>query len=158
MRRRFVLWLAVLALVGVGVAPAIGKGHSTNFRTHLKGANEVPAVDTNAQGQAIFRFTDDIDSLHYKLIVANIDNVRAAHIHCAPAGANGPVGVTLFMGGPVSTPGTLAEATIGAPDSGNGCGWGDLSDVRDAILSGNAYVNVHTNPGVPSGEIRGQIR
>ncbi|MDZ7691458.1 MAG: hypothetical protein U5K69_10060 [Balneolaceae bacterium] len=24
-----------------------------NFRTHLKGSNEVPAVETNAQGQAI---------------------------------------------------------------------------------------------------------
>ena len=156
MRRRFVLWLAVLALMGVSAVPAIGKGHTTNFRTHLTGANEVPSVDTQAQGQSIFKFSDDIGSLWYKLNVANIDNVFAAHIHCAPAGVNGPVGVTLFSGGPVSTPGTLAQATIDAPDAGNGCGWSDLADVRSAILAGEAYVNVHSLD-VPSGEIRGQI-
>lgn len=156
MRRRFVLWLAVLALIGVSAAPAIGKGHTTNFRTHLTGAHEVPPVDTQAQGQAIFKFSHDSESMWYKLNVANIDNVVASHIHCAPAGSNGPVGVTLFTGGPISTPGTLAQATIDAPDDGNGCGWGSLSDVRAAILAGNAYVNVHTTD-VPSGEIRGQI-
>ena len=156
MRRRFVLWLAVLALVGVTAVPAIGKGHTTNFRTHLTGANEVPSVDTDAQGQAMFKFSDDLDSLWYKLNVANIDKVVAAHIHCAPEGVNGPVGVTLFMGGPVATPGTLAQATVAAPDAGNGCGWETLSDVRDAILEGGAYVNVHTLD-VLSGEIRGQI-
>ena len=156
MRRRFVLWLAVLALMGVSATPAVGKGHTTNFRTHLTGANEVTPVSTNAQGQAIFKFSDDLESLWYKLNVANIDEVFAAHIHCAPAGANGPIGVTLFMGVPVSTPGTLAQATVAAPDAGNGCGWVDLADVRSAILAGDAYVNVHTvaNPG---GEIRGQI-
>jgi hypothetical protein len=43
----------------------------------------------------------------------------------------------------------------------------DLDDVVAAMISGNAYVNVHTNDGVaptntgpgdfPGGEIRGQI-
>lgn len=156
MRRRLATLLAVLALIGMSAVPAMGKGHTTNFRTHLKGANEVAAVETNAQGQAIFKFDDAFDSLHYKLIVANIDSVVAAHIHCGPTGINGPIGVTLFTGAPVSTSGTLAEATVWAPDTGNACGWATLSDVRDAILDGGAYVNVHTlaNPG---GEIRGQV-
>ena len=55
-----------------------------------------------------------------------------------------------------------------APDAGNGCGWADLDDVVAAMLSGDAYVNVHTNDGVvplnivpegfPGGEIRGQVK
>ena len=39
---------------------------------------------------------------------------------------------------------------------GNACGWEDLDDVVDALDSGDAYVNVHTE-GFPSGELRGQI-
>lgn len=156
MRRRLVVLLAVLSLIGVSALPATAKGHSTNFRTHLSGSNEVPAVDTNAQGQAIFKFSDELDSLHYKLIVANIDDVVAAHIHCAPAGTNGPVGVTLFTGGPVTLDGTLAQASVDAPDAATPCGWENLEDVREAMLAGDAYVNVHTVAN-PAGEIRGQI-
>ena len=156
MRRRLIVLLAILSLVGVSAVPAVGKGHNTNFRTHLKGGNEVPAVDTNAQGQAIFKLSKDGNELHYKLIVANIEDVVAAHIHCAPEGVNGPVGVTLFSGGPISDSGTLAQDTVTGPDTDNDCLWADLDDVRDAMLQGEAYVNVHTLSN-PPGEIRGQI-
>jgi hypothetical protein len=157
MKRRLMVLLAVLSLVGLAALPAVGKGHSTNFRAHLSGGNEVPAVDTNAQGQATFKFSNEVDSLHYRLVVANIDDVVAAHVHCAPAGVNGPVGVTLFTGDPVSQNGVLAQATVETPDIANACGWEDLADVRQAMLDGDAYVNVHTTQN-PGGEVRGQIR
>jgi len=128
-----------------------------NFTAHLSGSEEVPPVDTLAQGQAVFMFNADLSSLAFKLVVANIENVVAAHIHCAPAGVNGPVGVTLFSGGPVSPDGTLAQGTAAAPDAGNNCSWTTLQDVLTAIQTGNAYVNVHTQAN-PRGEIRGQIR
>ena len=113
---------------------------------------------TNATGLAKFKLDKSGTPLRYKLIVANIDNVVAAHIHCAAAGATGPVGVTLFAGGPVAVNGILAQADIAAPDGSNACGWADLAAVVTALHSGDTYVNVHTNPGVPSGEIRGQIK
>jgi len=128
-----------------------------NFRTHLSGDEEVPRVETNAQGQAVFEFDDDDSELAFRLNVANIEDVVAAHVHCAPDGVNGPVGVTLFSGGPVSPNGVLAEGTLIAPDEGNACGWEDLEDVRRATKNGYAYVNVHTQSH-PTGEIRGQIR
>ena len=92
----------------------------------------------------------DGTALDYKVNVANIENVFAAHIHCGAAGVNGPVGVTLFVGTPGGgrIDGTLAEGTITAPDPGNGCGWADLAAVVAAMNSGNTYVNVHTNDGV----------
>jgi hypothetical protein len=129
-----------------------------NFRAHLSGDEEVPPVDTDARGQATFRFAKDDSELEFRLNVANIEDVLAAHVHCAPDGVNGPVGVTLFEAddGPVSPDGVLAEGTITGPDPDNACGWEDLSDVRTAMKNGYAYVNVHTT-GHPAGEIRGQV-
>jgi hypothetical protein len=115
----------------------------------------------------------DGTELRFKLIVANIENVFAAHIHCGSPGMNGPVGVTLFMGAPGGgrVDGVLAQGTIITPDPGdpgNACHWDALDDVLAAMRSGNTYTNVHTNDGVaptntgpgdfPGGEIRGQIR
>ncbi len=156
MRRTFVLMLAA-ALVLLLAVPVYG-GQNRNFVAPLDGGQENPPVDTNATGVAKFQLSKDGSSLGFKLIVANIEDVVASHIHCGVVGVNSPVGVTLFSGGPTSANGTLAEGIITAPNAGNGCGWVDLDDVVDALRSGNTYVNVHTLPGTPSGEIRGQIK
>jgi hypothetical protein len=166
--RRTILLVVMLALGLLALAPAAVAGD--NFVATLSGDQEVPARDTQAAGVATFKLREDGAALVFKVNVANIDNVVAAHIHCGAVGVNGPVGVTLF-GGPAgggAVNGTLAEGTITAPDPGNACGWADLAAVLAALGSGNAYVNVHTNDGVdppntgpgdfPGGEIRGQVR
>ncbi|GAA5522379.1 CHRD domain-containing protein [Aliifodinibius salicampi] len=145
-----------------------GKAHASanhdqlNFRTHLQGNNEVPAVETNAQGQATFKMSKDGSSISYKLIVSNIENVLMAHIHNAPAGENGGVVVWLY---PASPPpaliegqfqGVLAEGTITADNLVGSLAGQTLDDLIEEIKAGNTYVNVHTTQ-VPSGEIRGQI-
>ena len=162
------LMLAIIFTSSVAYASADA---SRNFIATLSGAAERPVPrDTNARGLAHFKLSKDGTELSFKLNVANIENVFAAHIHCGSEEVAGPVGVTLYMGTPASGSfhGTLAEGTITAPDPGNGCGWADLDDVVAAMLSGNAYVNVHTNDNVappntgpgdfPGGEIRGQIK
>ncbi len=156
MRRTFMLMLAA-ALVLLLAVPVYG-GQNRNFVAPLDGGQENPPVDTDATGVAKFQLSKDGNTLEYKLIVANIENVFASHIHCGAVGVNGPVGVTLFSGGPTSANGTLAEGTITAPNPGNGCGWADLDAVLAAMESGGAYVNVHTFPANPGGEIRGQIK
>ena len=167
MRKAIVLVLTA-ALALLALAPTAWAGE--NFVAPLSGDQEVPARDTQAVGVATFKLSDDGTALLFKINVANIDNVVAAHIHCGAVGVNGPVGVTLFMGTPGggAFDGTMAEGTITAPDPGNACGWTDLAAVLAAIESGDAYVNVHTNDGVdppntgpgdfPGGEIRGQVR
>jgi hypothetical protein len=162
----------VLALMGgllVGVLGSSVSAQPITFRAVLSGADEVPARDTLARGVATFRLNSEGTELGFRLVVANIENVFAAHIHCGVAGVNGPIGVTLFMGAPGGgrTDGVLAEGTVTAPDPGNGCGWADLGAVVAAMESGNTYVNVHTNDGIeppntgpgdfPGGEIRGQV-
>jgi CHRD domain len=165
--RRMLVLVAVVALgLLVLASPALG---GDNFVANLSGRHEVPPRDTQAVGVATFKLRDDGAALRFKVNVANIDNVFAAHIHCGAVGVNGPIGVTLFMGMPGSgaVNGTLAEGTITAPDPGNACGWTDLAAVVAAMASGATYVNVHTDDGVappntgpgdfPGGEMRGQV-
>jgi CHRD domain len=166
--RRTIVLVVMLALGLLAVVPSALAGD--NVVATLSGDQEVPPRDTQAVGVATFKLRQDGAALRFKVNVANIDNVFAAHIHCGAVGVNGPVGVTLFMGVPAggAVNGTLAEGTITAPDAGNGCGWVDLAAVLAAIASGATYVNVHTDDGVappntgpgdfPGGEIRGQIR
>ena len=139
---------------GVVLRPRAARGADGAFRAHLDGSQEVPVVDVRAQGQAIVRVVDG--SLDIKLIVANLDDIVAAHFHCAPEGVNGPVGLTLFEDGPVSESGVLVDATFASPDDGNACAWQDIGDVVSAIRAGGAYVNVHTLAN-PPGAIRGQL-
>jgi hypothetical protein len=55
--------------------------------------------------------------------------------------------------------GTLVQGVITSPDPANGCGWTDLAAAVASMRSGATYVNVHTiPPGVPSGEVRGQVK
>jgi len=163
MRKLSLLIVVLATLLGtVGVAFASG----FNFRTHLEGSQEVPVVVTNAQGQAKFKIADDEQSIDFKLIVAHIDDVTQAHIHCGTAGVAGPITVFLYGFGPIVSPnGILSEGTITAadvravPDSAacpGGIAAGDLNAVIEKIRTGGAYVNVHTVLH-PPGEIRGQL-
>jgi glucose/arabinose dehydrogenase len=138
-------------------ADIIGKNGGDNngaFTAHLTGGNEVQPVAGRAQGQAVVKVRNGL--LDVKLSVTNLDDIVAAHIHCAAAGVNGPVGVSLFSGGPTSESGILVQATIAGPDLGNNCEWSTLGDIAEAIVAGNAYVNVHTLAN-PAGAIRGQL-
>lgn len=154
---------AVLALaVGLTAAPAQAAGPE-NFRTHLTGAGEIPAVQTQAQGQAVLQLRGQ--ELDFRLIVANIEDVTQAHIHCGGPDVNGPVAAFLFglVEDGVTHNGVLSAGTvtpgdvIPLPDS-DVCPGGvtDFDDLLDKIRSGEAYVNVHTLAN-PAGEIRGQL-
>lgn len=177
MKKSRLISVASLLMLLLILATTVVWAASRNYRTHLAGRNEVPppgvVIDTHAQGQAIFQLSEDGNELHYKLIVANIENVLMAHIHMAPAGQNGGIVVWLYPSAPpgVSIPGrfdgVLAEGTITAANLVGALAGHPLSDLIDAIESGNAYVNVHTNdfvdptntgPGdFPGGEIRGNL-
>jgi hypothetical protein len=169
--RILLIVLIVLTMLFTSSVASASSDASRNFVAPLNGREEVPARDTNATGVAHFKLSKDGTELNYKLIVANIENVTAAHIHCGEVGVSGPVGVNLFTGGAPGGgrfDGVLAAGTITAPNPGNACGWLTLADVIAAMNSGNTYVNVHTNDGVappdtgpgdfPGGEIRGQIK
>jgi hypothetical protein len=167
MRVRTLVVLFVVGLVAVGVAVA---GVNRNWSVHATGEFEVPVRETQGQGQAIFNLSKDEESLEYRLIASNIDNVIAAHIHVGASGVNGPV--VTFLYGPAapgggSQNGVLSTGTIEAADLIGPLAGMPLSELLDEMRAGNTYVNVHTSDGVapintgpgdfPGGEIRGQI-
>ena len=135
------------------------RSNRLHFNTSLSGKNEVPERETKAVGEVIVTISKDESSVHYKVIVANIENVVASHFHMAPANANGGVVRGIFQN-PNPQPsgsmnGILAEGDITA-DNLTGVLTGNLSGFIDAIRNGNIYVNVHTT-AYPGGELRGQL-
>lgn len=167
---RKVLGVGVVLVLLLAVAGLASAGENRNYSVHLNGDTEVPANASQAPGQAIFHLNRDGTALDYKLIVANLDNPVAAHIHVGPPGVNGPVVAFLFGPAPPgggTANGVLAKGTITAANLVGPLAGQPFSALIDALNSGNAYVNVHTNDGVPpagtgpgdlpGGEIRGNF-
>ena len=170
-------WVAAVFAVGliaVGLAVASANGR---WSVHANGATEVPARDSQGQGQGIFQLSDDGSSIDYKLIASNIDNVFMAHIHMNVPGQNGPIVVWLYPGTAVGvtaplgagrTDGVLVEGSFTAANLTGPLTGQPLSALIAAMEGGNAYLNFHTNDGVaptntgpgdfPGGEIRGDIK
>lgn len=166
---RIAALLSVFALVSclTMAAPPAPK----NYTAHLDGGQEVPIRDTTAQGQAIFRVNADGSGVDFKVIVANIQNVVAAHIHLGAAGTNGPIVAFLYGMVPPGggrTDGILAEGTITEASLIGPLAGASMETLVSLMRDGLIYVNVHTNDGVPptnegpgdfpGGEVRGQLR
>ncbi|PEE80628.1 CHRD domain-containing protein [Bacillus toyonensis] len=128
------------------------------FFAKLRGRNEVPPVETDAQGQAFFKLSRDELSLKFKLELFDIENVVVAHLHLGAKGTNGPVVAFLF--GPITNPvsiecatftGMITQEDLVGPLAGQ-----TLDALVNEIIAGNIYINVHTVQH-PNGEIRGQL-
>jgi len=165
---RLSLALMMLALAAGPAAAAA----DTTFVAPLNPGEEVadPAVESNATGVATFKLSPDGTALSFRLIAANIQNVLMAHIHCGPAGTNGPIAVWLYPSAPPPSlipgrfqgtlaSGTLTDANVMPLLDSAACpgGVSTLEDVLEKMRTGGAYVNVHTTQ-YPGGEVRGQVR
>ena len=170
MPRRWSIVVGALAITLTVAMTTAAAAPPRMFVTPLSGAEEVPARQTHGRGVAIFQLSPDGTELSYRLIASNIENVIAAHIHIGPPAANGPV--VAFLYGAVAAGGgrqngVLATGTITVSDLVGPLQGMPFSSLINAISSGNAYVNVHTNDGIdpantgagdfPGGEIRGQL-
>ena len=146
-----------------------GDEGATSFESTLSGDDEVPAVETDAEGEVEFDFDREDDELAYEIDLEDIEAITQAHIHLGGSDENGPVVATLLRftenvdGSGEGAPFTPedddyeAEGTLTADDVIARDGFdGSLEALIQAMRAGNAYVNVHTVAN-PSGEIRGQI-
>lgn len=110
----------------------------------LGGSQEVPAVTTEAEGDAYALVNTQSGDLMLVVNTRNLDTASAAHIHAGVAGVNGDVVVGLEQDG-------MTPATWRLPaDTGL-----DAATLAEFLDAGH-YVNVHT-PMNPGGEIRGQV-
>jgi CHRD domain len=170
--------LAAIAAVGLGmttVATADDDNHGRRrqLRARLAAHNEVPIVISDARG----RFTGKINDapmgpeLEWELSYEGLEGtISQAHIHVGQPFASG--GIMLWFCGSATNPGPPDTPTCPAPPAtirgtftaanvigpiGQAVPAGSFEDALEAILGGNAYVNVHSS-SAPTGEIRGQIR
>jgi len=135
----------------------------SKFSAYLSGDEEVPPVHTDVTGDAQFYVDSDEETIQFDVEVldngehAGLVGAAGAHIHCAPAGENGPVVAFLAgvvqggLAGKVTFSGTLKEVNIVNPS----CGL-TIEELVDSFCDGNAYVNIHSIANAP-GEVRGQI-
>ena len=137
---------------------------ATEFSATLSGAEEVPAVATQATGTAVFTISGN--QIVYTVNTTGLANPVVSHIHVAADGVNGPVRLNLCgTGAPVPACGT-GEGVLVTGSNGTTL---DITfdELVTAMRAGQTYVNVHTDDGIgqpntgpgdmASGEIRGQI-
>ena len=114
-------------------------GVAVNLRATITGTQEIPIVITTSRGSGSFVLT--ASGLHYDIAVQGMSGaITAAHFHQGTPSESGPVVMPITFTG---------NRSVGD--------WTGLTDVlRNAILNGEIYVNVHT-AAHPNGEIRGQL-
>jgi hypothetical protein len=126
------------------------------FKAKLKGDNEVPPVNTSAEGKVKLKVKES--NIKFKLNITGINDATAAHIHQGKSGQNGePVVDLLSSGNKMTTQngvfinGSIVDSSLIGPLKGK-----SISDLVSSMNDGNNYVNVHTQAN-PNGEIRGQL-
>ncbi|MGH8223307.1 MAG: CHRD domain-containing protein, partial [Woeseiaceae bacterium] len=115
----------------------------TLLLAELSGAQEVPAVDTRADGLAALTLDEANALLTLHLNTRRLDDAIAAHLHSAYAGVNGDIAFGLIQDGSNPAHWFAEEQTL-------------TQAQLDALLAGATYVNAH-NPANPAGHIRGQV-
>jgi hypothetical protein len=148
--------LAALILALVAVTPA---AWAKDFKATLSGDQEVPPVATDTTGKFKLHLNKDETEGEFTLTVKDGVRIRQAHLHCAPAGSNGPVVVFLAgdnaagydVDGKWISNATVTDTSISNP----ACG-ATIADLADAMRAGNVYVNVHS-VAFPGGVVRGQV-
>jgi Cu/Zn superoxide dismutase len=107
----------------------------------INGANEVPAVMTNATGLGFFMLQKHQGKLHFNIVAEGLSGaITGAHLHKAVAGSNGGVvqDLSTFI---------MGERIVGSVDP---------SAYLSALTGDSLYINIHTAAN-PNGEIRGQL-
>src|SRR5918996_2649222 len=154
-----IVTIGILSIFIIGATPLTlqlyAQESEQKFSAKLSGKDEVPPNESPSAGLAWVKIIGD--KIAYEVNVTDMDKVNAAHIHLAEPGKNGPVVLTLFMGGPTEqVNGTVGEANVTASNFEGPMKGKQVSDLVTAINNGTTYVNVHTTD-FPNGEIRGEL-
>ncbi len=160
--KRFLL-LALL-VPAFSVATAASDDDVTILTASLRGANEVPAINSN--GTASFRAVIHEDgSITFTETFSGLSsNAILSHIHFGEIHVAGGVMIWLCGGGgqpacPAATSGTISGSITAANVTGptsQGITAGDLVSALRAIRQGAGYVNLHS-VNFTGGEVRGQV-
>ena len=126
------------------------------FRAKLDGNNEVPPVDSAAEGVATFKLKDD--AIKSKINITGINDVSGAQIFMGKIGQKGDPIVDLLKTGEKSNEagGVLIKGNFNASDLEGSMNGKDLSALQSAMAGNQTFVNIMTSEH-PDGEITGHI-
>jgi hypothetical protein len=156
--KRLLCGAAVAAALIISATPSFAQ--VVNMTATLSPGEETPApgILSGAVGTA----TVSVDATNQEIAVSlSLFNfatgTTAGHIHVGPRGIAGPVVINFPI--PTGRTGDLpltfrvgVAAFVARPE----IGINTMTDAIQAIVGGNAYVNIHTSAN-PGGEIRGQL-
>jgi hypothetical protein len=168
--RKACFFFVLTALVLFGFAGTMVRADDDDLviSARMRGLNEVPPTTSESQTEFQGTISRDGTTITYTLTWSGLTGPPLfSHIHFGPPKVNGGVMVFLCGGGgkPACTQDTSGEAsgTITASDIVGPAAQGIdpapagvFADVIRAILTGNAYANLHTKK-YPGGEVRGLV-
>ena len=134
------LIFAGLAVGAVLASPALAE--TMSFKADLKGSNQVPPINSSANGTLTATYDTTSKKLSWQGNVSGLSgNPTVAHFH-GPAEQGKNAGVLVPAPGVTNGP-FQGSATL-------------TDDQAKAVTAGQTYFNIHTaaNPG---GEVRGQV-
>lgn len=170
--KKFCINLFSLVILLFGSSATVYAVDELKFEADLSGAQEVttPAggVVADTTGTIEVEFDKALTQAQFRLAVRSGTGIIQAHLHCAPAGANGPVVAFLF--GPVDPPVDVSEGSVegvlensdiispDTPETIEACGvpLNNVASLAFAMRAGKVYANVHSTD-FPAGVIRGQL-
>ena len=131
--------------------------YAQKFRAKLDANNEVPPVDSTAEGIATFKIKDD--TIKSKINITGITDVSGAQILMGKIGENGdPIVDLLKTGEKTETSGGVAiKGNFTASDFEGTMKGKDLSALQSAMATNQTFVNIMTSDN-PDGEISGVIK
>ena len=147
---------ALLTLLIAATTVSSSAYAQNKFRAKLDGNNEVPPVDSAAEGVATFKLKDD--AIKSKINITGINDVSGAQIFMGKIGQNGDPIVDLLKTGEKSNEagGVLIKGNFTASDLEGSLNGKDLSALQSAMAGNQTFVNIMTSEH-PDGEITGHI-
>ena len=133
-----------LALLSTALWAVPSQAATQSFQVQLSGAQQVPAVHTDATGTADLTYDPTTRELTWSVSYTGLSGpATMAHMHNGAAGMNGPVAIWLSKHGSAAASPIKGHAQLTAAQA-------------KQFVAGDWYINVHT-AAHPSGEIRGQV-
>jgi len=155
------LLVLLLVLASLLLSYFLDKGEKKNyvesetFMSMFNGSNEVPPVNTFANGVASYTLFKDKRELRYNIKFEGLSTpFKSAHFHLGRVGVSGPV-VKTITDKFVPHNDNLTAGTIEGIWTFNDKEPLDDKAMTD-LLSKKLYVNIHSQR-FPDGEIRGQV-
>ncbi len=174
---------ALLAVFLCSVAlPSLAAAETFRFVTQASAEQEVtgnppvPAgIESDTSAKLVVKFRRDLSEARFRLEVFEGFDILQAHLHCAPAGSNGPIAAFLFDASGTNDPGFLGAALPGdgvdvdgvleigelenddiLPVECGGTPLNNIASLRAAMKKHLIYLNVHSIEN-RAGEVRGQL-